>query len=53
MASILEKPISTGEKVNRLMAIESEKKNAEVCDYVVEFTTVEQTADKILEGLRG
>ena len=52
MAAILEKPITTEEKVNRLMAIESERKNAEVCDYVVDLTTYEQAADKILEGLR-
>lgn len=51
MAAILEKPVSTEEKVNRLMAIESEKRNAEICDYIVDFTTCDQAADKILAGL--
>lgn len=51
MAAILEKPISTQEKVNRLMAIESEKRNAEICDYIVDYTDCDRAADKILEGL--
>ena len=37
MASILKKNSSVEDKVNRLMAIEYEQQNAELCDYVVEF----------------
>ncbi len=52
MAAILEKPISTAEKVNRLMAIESEKRNADICDYVVDLAGYETTARQILEELK-
>ncbi len=52
MAAILEKPISTTEKVNRLMAIESEKRNADICDYVVELDCYEKTARQILAELK-
>ncbi len=37
MANILRKNSSVEDKVNRLVAIESENKNAEICDYVVRF----------------
>lgn len=37
MASILKKNSSVEDKVNRLMAIDYEQQNAELCDYVVEF----------------
>ena len=39
------------EKVNRLMAVEKEKLNAEICDYVVEMDTPEQAADHICRSL--
>ena len=51
MASILRKNSSIEDKVNRLIAIESEKQNAEICDYTVSVTTYEQDAKEILEGL--
>jgi guanylate kinase len=51
MTAILEKDIPTQEKVNRLLALESERKNAEVCDFVVDFTTCEQAVEKILSSL--
>ena len=50
-AAILEKDIPTQQKVNRLLALESERKNAEVCDYVVDFTTCEQTVERIMDKL--
>ena len=51
LTSILEKDIPTQEKVNRLLALESERKNAEVCDYIVDYTTCEETAARILDKL--
>lgn len=51
MASILRKNSSVEDKVNRLIAIESERQNAEVCDYVVKFDTYEDAAEQILEIL--
>lgn len=52
MEAILNKPISTQEKVNRLMAIESERRNAEVCDYVVNMKNEEQAVREIMEQLK-
>ncbi len=52
MAAILEKPITTAEKVNRIMAIESEKRNADICDYVVDWEGCEKTARQILDELK-
>ena len=51
LTAILEKDIPTQQKVNRLLALESERKNAEVCDYVVDFTTCEQTVERIMDKL--
>ena len=51
LSSILEKEISTKEKVNRLLALESERQNAEVCDYVINFETCEKAVQQILEKL--
>ena len=39
------------EKVTRVMAIESEIKNAEICDYVVNVEDMEDAAEQILKGL--
>ena len=49
MGSILRKNSSIEDKVNRLMAIEYEQQNAELCDYVVDF----HTYDDAVEQLRG
>ncbi|MBO5837708.1 MAG: hypothetical protein J6Q92_07450, partial [Oscillospiraceae bacterium] len=51
MASILRKNSSIEDKVNRLIAIESERQNAEICDYVVEFSSYDDAAEKILQIL--
>ena len=51
LTSILEKEIPTKEKVNRLLALETERQNAEVCDYVVNFESAGQAVRQILEGL--
>ncbi len=49
--SILNKDIGVDEKVNRLLAIESEVKNAEVCDYIVSCDSSTQAVEEILSGL--
>lgn len=47
MANILRKNSSVEDKVNRLIAIESENKNAEICDYIVKFDTYDEAAEQI------
>ncbi len=47
MSSILRKNSSIEDKVNRLIAIESEKQNAEICDYVVKFDDYEDAVAQI------
>lgn len=52
MSAILRKNATIEDKVNRLMAIEFEKKNAEICDYVVEFNTYDEAVKKLRELLK-
>lgn len=52
LASILNKDISVDEKVKRLLAIESEDRNAEVCDYVVSFDRYDDAVEQIISGLK-
>ncbi|MBO5836637.1 MAG: hypothetical protein J6Q92_01950 [Oscillospiraceae bacterium] len=51
VASVLEKQLSNGEKVSRLLALDSETKNAEICDYVVPGDDYDQAAKEIIKGL--
>jgi len=51
LTSLINKEIGVEEKVIRLLALESEHKNAEVCDYVVQYDTAEQAAGEILFDL--
>jgi len=51
MTSILRKNSSIEDKVNRLIAIESERQNAEICDFIVEFENYDDAAAKILNIL--
>ncbi len=57
LAAILEKDSPTPDKVNRLLAIESEMRNAQICDYTVKFDTcqraVEQICGKLQTGKEG
>ena len=53
VASVLEKQLSNKEKVSRLLALDSETKNAEICDYVVPVTTPSKAAREILDGILG
>lgn len=51
MANILRKNSSIDDKVNRLIAIESETQNAEICDYVVRFDTYDQAITQLCDIL--
>lgn len=51
LTAILEKDAPTADKVNRLLAIESETKNARICDYTVKFDCCEQAVEQILQTL--
>ena len=52
MSNILRKNSSIEDKVNRLMGIESEKHNAEICDFVVEFENDDEAVNQICEILK-
>ncbi len=52
LEDIISRKLSTEDKVNRIIAIDSEQQNAEICDYVVEVTTYEDAVQQICEGLR-
>ena len=51
LRNLLTKPLSLDEKISRIMALEAEEKNADVCDYVVPVTTYADSARDILDGL--
>ena len=51
LTAILNKEIPVEEKVNRLIAIDSETQNSQVCDYTVTFNSYEDAAERILAGL--
>ena len=52
LASILRKNSSIEDKVNRILGIESEKKNAEICDFVVEFDNYPEAVEQICKILQ-
>ena len=49
--AILRKNSSIEDKINRIMAIEFEKKNADICDFSVQFNTYEEALEKLREIL--
>ncbi len=51
VASVLEKQLSNEEKVSRLLALDAETKNAEICDYVVPSESADQAVKEIIKGL--
>ena len=51
LESILTKPLSMDEKVRRIMSLESEQKNADICDYIVSGDDPQQAAREILDSL--
>ena len=52
LTSIVERDMPTEDKVNRLLAVEGEKQNAEICDYVVKVDSYEQAAREICSSLQ-
>ena len=52
MGSILRKNSSIEDKVNRLMAIEYEQQNANLCDYIVSFDTYDEAVRQLREILK-
>ena len=53
LKNLLQKPLSLDEKVRRILALEAEEKNAEICDYVVKADDFAAAAKEIIEGLFG
>ena len=51
MTSILEKDMPTENKVNRILAIEAETQNAQICDYVVRSDDCAQAVEQIRRSL--
>lgn len=51
LAALIQKNLNVDEKVSRLMALDAEEQNAQICDYIVDFTTPEAAAKEILKGL--
>lgn len=52
LKSILEKNSTNEDKVNRIISIDDERRNEEICDYVIEnFGDVDAVANKIIELL--
>ena len=51
MAAILRKNSSVEDKVDRLIAIEFEKRHAEICDYVVKFDTYDEADQQLCKIL--
>lgn len=51
LTAILEKNAPVPDKVNRLLAIESETKNAQICDYVVRSDDPRQAVRRICQAL--
>ena len=52
LKAILRKKSSDTDKVNRIIATESEKQNAEICDYVVQFNDYDEAVEKLRKILR-
>ena len=51
LTAVLDKELPTPDKVNRIIAIESEIKNAHICDYTVSFENSRQAVAQIREKL--
>lgn len=52
LVNLLNKPLSMEEKVNRIMALEAEQKNADICDYIVSADSYDTAAKEILASLK-
>ncbi len=52
ISSILEKNSTNEDKVNRLISLDDEKNNEDICDYVIEFESYEDAVNQIM-GILG
>lgn len=48
LEDLLTKPLTLDERVRRILSLESEQKNAEICDYIVAADDPEKAADDII-----
>ena len=51
LRDIVSRDLPVEEKVNRIIAIDSESQNAEICDYIVKVSSYEDAAEQICRGL--
>ena len=51
LTRLLQKNLSVEEKVSRLMALDAEMRNADICDYTVDMVSADKAAREILKGL--
>jgi guanylate kinase len=51
LTDLLQKNLQIEEKVSRLMALEAEMRNADICDYTVDMTSAGEAAKQIIKGL--
>lgn len=49
--SVLEKDCPNEDKVNRLISVQTELRNSQICDYTVQFDTAESAAERICNRL--
>ena len=52
LTDLLQKNLQTEEKVGRLMSLEAEMRNADICDYTVDMTDPDKAAREIIKGLQ-
>ena len=52
LENLLKKNLSLDEQVNRILALEYEQKNADICDYMVSAELPKKAAEQILKGLK-
>lgn len=53
LEDLLQKPLQTEEKISRIMALEAEEKNAEICDFIVSSEDYDEATSDILRDLFG
>ena len=53
LENLLTKSLSMDEKIRRILALEAEEKNAEICDFTVQMSDSAAAAKEIIEGLFG
>lgn len=51
LENLLTKPLNLDEKIRRIMSLEAEQKNADICDYIISGDDPPQAAKEIIESL--